>query len=60
MKKQRKVVVHGPEDGVKFFAGGDLYHFLATSSDTDGCYALWEAKAPIAKAAPVFGIEIFH
>ena len=46
MTNQRSVLVRGPDDGEKIYAGGDLYRFLAKSGDTDGCYAIWEAIVP--------------
>ena len=46
MTNLRSVLVRGPDDGEKVYAGGDLYRFLAKSGDTDGCYAIWEAIVP--------------
>ena len=41
-----KVIVRGPEDGERLYAGGDLYRFLAVKSETGGSYGLWEAVVP--------------
>ena len=46
MSFERPITVRGPEDGEKIYAGGDLYRFLAKSTDTDRCYAIWEAIVP--------------
>src|SRR5580765_2289348 len=35
-----------PSEGRTFAVVGDVYRFLATSEDTDGNYAMWEAIVP--------------
>lgn len=46
MADPRSVIVRGPDDGEKIYAGGDLYRLLAKSGDTDNSYAIWEAIVP--------------
>lgn len=38
--------LRGPAQGRTIAVVGDVYRFLATSSETDGKYALWEAIVP--------------
>lgn len=40
------VIVRGPDDGERLYAGGDLYRFLAVKQETGGSYGLWEAVVP--------------
>ncbi len=46
MKSLRQPIVRGPDEGERFYAGGDLYRFLAVKNETDGTYGLWEAIVP--------------
>ena len=38
-----RVVIRKPREGRTIAVVGDVYRFLATSEDTNGQYALWEA-----------------
>src|SRR3954453_14829111 len=39
-------VIRTPPQGRTIAVVGDVYRFLATSEDTDGKYAMWEAIVP--------------
>jgi quercetin dioxygenase-like cupin family protein len=42
----RHAVINTPPQGRTIAVVGDVYRFLATSEDTNGKYALWEALVP--------------
>src|SRR4030088_278604 len=46
MTMPSRAVVRQPGEGRTIAVGGDVYRFLATSEDTNGKYALWEAIVP--------------
>lgn len=46
MTTTRSETVRTPDAGRTLAVVGDVYRFLATSEDTDGKYAMWEAIVP--------------
>lgn len=44
--ESRKATIVMPDQGDKIYAGGDLYRFLAISSQTENKYSIWEAIVP--------------
>ena len=49
----RHPVINTPPQGRTIAVVGDVYRFLATSEDTNGKYALWEALVPPGGGPPL-------
>jgi quercetin dioxygenase-like cupin family protein len=46
MSMSHQPIIRSPGEGRTIAVVGDVYRFLATSEDTDGKYAMWEAIVP--------------